>query len=170
LNGKHRPWWNVARHQEDFYNTQGETHGPDIACKRNRSQAAGCSREKLLVALRRLGFYGVKHGCETGDCGACTVLLDGKPINSCVMLAAQAEGHSIQTIESLASIPSRVGKPLPGYTRFKRLLLKAGPSNAATARPRKSWLPRSCLSVIRIQTKPRSAKPYPVFCAAVRVI
>jgi aerobic-type carbon monoxide dehydrogenase small subunit (CoxS/CutS family) len=47
--------------------------------------------ESLLKVMRRLGYYGTKHGCETGECGACTLLLDGKPVNSCVMLAAQAQ-------------------------------------------------------------------------------
>jgi len=47
----------------------------------------------LLEVLRGdFGVFGVKHGCETGECGACTVLLDGEPINSCVLLAAQADG------------------------------------------------------------------------------
>jgi len=57
--------------------------------------------ERLLDVLRRHGFFGVKHGCETGECGACAVLLDGVPVASCVMLAAQAEGRSVTTIESL---------------------------------------------------------------------
>lgn len=61
--------------------------------------------ETLLKALRRLGFYSVKHGCESGECGVCTVLLDGKPVSSCVMLAAQAEGHQIQTLEALGQHP-----------------------------------------------------------------
>jgi putative selenate reductase molybdopterin-binding subunit len=56
----------------------------------------------LLDVLRREGFYGVKRGCESGECGACTVLLDGKAINSCVMFAAQADGCEILTIEGLA--------------------------------------------------------------------
>ncbi|MBZ5726006.1 MAG: (2Fe-2S)-binding protein [Acidobacteriia bacterium] len=56
----------------------------------------------LLDVLRREGCYGVKRGCEKGECGACTVLLDGKPINSCLMFAAQAEGCDILTIEGLA--------------------------------------------------------------------
>jgi putative selenate reductase molybdopterin-binding subunit len=58
--------------------------------------------ETLLAALRRSGFWSVKHGCEDGACGACTVLLDGKPVASCVMLAAQADGHFVVTLESLA--------------------------------------------------------------------
>ena len=63
--------------------------------------------ETLLKSLRRSGFYGVKHGCESGDCGACTVLMDGKPVNSCLILVAQAEGHKIQTIESLGEHPDQ---------------------------------------------------------------
>ena len=56
----------------------------------------------LLDVLRREGYYGVKRGCESGECGACTVLVDGTPINSCLMFAAQAEGRSILTIEGVA--------------------------------------------------------------------
>ena len=59
--------------------------------------------DRLLDVLRREAYFSVKHGCETGDCGACTVLLDGRPVNSCVMLAAQAEGHNITTVEGLGS-------------------------------------------------------------------
>ena len=58
--------------------------------------------ELLLDALRRHGFIGVKRGCEEGECGACAVLVDGKPINSCLMFAAQAEGREILTIEGVA--------------------------------------------------------------------
>ncbi len=65
--------------------------------------------ETLLAVLRRLGYYGVKHGCEDGSCGACTVLLDGRPVNSCLILAAQAEGHPILTIDALTPY-----SPLPG--------------------------------------------------------
>ena len=56
----------------------------------------------LLDVLRRQGCYGVKRGCESGECGACTVLVNGKPINSCLMFAAQAEGTEILTIEGFA--------------------------------------------------------------------
>jgi aerobic-type carbon monoxide dehydrogenase small subunit (CoxS/CutS family) len=55
----------------------------------------------LLDVLRREGYFGVKRGCETGECGACTVLVDGKPINSCLMFAAQAKGSEILTIEGV---------------------------------------------------------------------
>src|SRR5512146_685306 len=55
----------------------------------------------LLDVLRREGYFGVKRGCETGECGACTVLLDGKAINSCMMFAAQVHGHALLTVEGL---------------------------------------------------------------------
>ena len=58
--------------------------------------------ELLLDVLRRQGYFGVKRGCEMGECGACAVLVDGKPINSCLMFAAQAEGRQILTIEGVA--------------------------------------------------------------------
>jgi putative selenate reductase molybdopterin-binding subunit len=58
--------------------------------------------ELLLDVLRRQGYFGVKRGCERGECGACAVLVDGKPINSCLMFAAQAEGRQILTIEGVA--------------------------------------------------------------------
>jgi aerobic-type carbon monoxide dehydrogenase small subunit (CoxS/CutS family) len=56
----------------------------------------------LLDVLRREGYWGVKRGCETGECGACAVLLDGEPVNSCLMFAAQADGRRLLTIEGVA--------------------------------------------------------------------
>jgi aerobic-type carbon monoxide dehydrogenase small subunit (CoxS/CutS family)/CO/xanthine dehydrogenase FAD-binding subunit len=55
----------------------------------------------LLDWLREQGFWGVKHGCETGECGACAVLLDGLPVSSCLTLAARAHGRSVTTVEGL---------------------------------------------------------------------
>ena len=55
----------------------------------------------LIDFLRGHGCLSVKRGCDTSNCGLCTVLMDGKPILSCSMLAARADGHSIQTLEGL---------------------------------------------------------------------
>jgi carbon-monoxide dehydrogenase small subunit len=56
----------------------------------------------LAVIRRHLGLTGTKEGCGKGQCGSCTVLLDGRPVNSCLLLAAQADGCRITTIEDLA--------------------------------------------------------------------
>ena len=60
--------------------------------------------EMLLDVLRRAGCTGVKFGCGEGDCGACSVLLDGEPVNSCLVLAARVDGHCVTTIEGLGSV------------------------------------------------------------------
>ncbi len=69
----------------------------------NEREAAAQIGETLLEVLRRLGYVGVKHGCEDGSCGACTVLLDGQAVHSCILLAMQAKGHQITTIEGVGS-------------------------------------------------------------------
>jgi aerobic carbon-monoxide dehydrogenase small subunit len=70
----------------------GESHETDV-----------WEGESLLYALReRLGFPGSKNACEQGECGSCSVLLDGQLVCSCLVLAAQAEGHEVVTVEGLA--------------------------------------------------------------------
>jgi len=60
--------------------------------------------ETLLELLReRLGLTGTKHGCELGECGTCTVLVDGKPVLSCLMLGLNAVGHEVETVEGMAT-------------------------------------------------------------------
>ncbi len=60
--------------------------------------------QSLLSLLRRLGMKSVKEGCGTGECGACTVLLDGKPIRSCITFAPKVQGKQITTLEGLGTL------------------------------------------------------------------
>jgi xanthine dehydrogenase YagT iron-sulfur-binding subunit len=74
----------------------------DINHRRRALRVAGCS--SLLEVLReQLGLTGTKRGCDVGSCGACTVLLDGRRVNACLVLAAAAEGQAVTTIEGLSS-------------------------------------------------------------------
>jgi carbon-monoxide dehydrogenase small subunit len=60
------------------------------------------TRTSLLDLLReQLGLTGAKKGCDHGQCGACTVLLDGRPVKSCTLFAVQADGHDVMTVEGL---------------------------------------------------------------------
>ena len=74
-----------------------------------------CAPEATLLELVRedLGLTGTKHGCELGECGACTVLLDGEPTLSCLQIALDCEGRSVRTIEGLAD-----GRNLDPLQRF----------------------------------------------------
>ena len=58
-------------------------------------------RSLLDVLRNEAGLSGTKKGCDVGDCGACTVILDGKPVNSCLVLGVEAQGARIETIEGL---------------------------------------------------------------------
>lgn len=60
----------------------------------------------LIEVLRAQGCWSVKYGCETGNCGNCTVLIEGKAVYSCLMLAAQADGKSIETFENVQNNPA----------------------------------------------------------------
>ena len=63
-----------------------------------------CDDNRVLLDLLRddLGMTGTKKGCEEAECGACTVMIDGRPINSCATLAREVEGHDVVTIEGIA--------------------------------------------------------------------
>ncbi len=83
----------------------------DIAVRRvtinvnGEPRTADIEPRLLLADLLRQGLQltGTHKGCDTTNCGACTVLFDGRPIKSCTMLAAQAEGHDVQTVEGLGT-------------------------------------------------------------------
>ena len=75
----------------------------ELTVNGERREADVWAGESLLFALReRLGLPGSKNACEQGECGSCSLLLDGDLVCSCLVLAAQAEGHDIVTVEGLA--------------------------------------------------------------------
>jgi carbon-monoxide dehydrogenase small subunit len=97
----------------------------------------------LLEVLREdLGLTGTKHGCELGECGACTVLVDGEPVLSCLALALECEGRAVETIEGVARGPalhplqaafadfggSQCGYCTPGVIMTAKALLAKNPS------------------------------------------
>jgi carbon-monoxide dehydrogenase small subunit len=100
--------------------------------------------QTLLEALREnAGLTGAKEGCGTGDCGACTVHLDGQPVASCLVLAMQARGRTVRTVEGLASADGSLhpvqemfvkhGVPqcgfcIPGMIMSASALLEASPA------------------------------------------
>ncbi len=83
--------------------------------------------ERLLDTLRRLGFFSIKYGgCNQGECGACAVLLDGRTVNSCSMLTAQAEGHEIQTVESFGEHPEHGWQESEGLHVIQQAFVDTG--------------------------------------------
>ena len=97
----------------------------------------------LLEVLREdLGLMGTKHGCELGECGTCTVLVDGKPILSCLALPVECEGREIRTVEAMASHgalhplqdafaelgAAQCGYCIPGFLLTAEALLQSNPS------------------------------------------
>ncbi len=79
-----------------------ETTTMTLAINGEERRVAFPTHHTLLEVLREeCGLTGTKHGCELGECGTCTVLIDGKPILSCLVLAAEMEGRSIDTVEGM---------------------------------------------------------------------
>jgi carbon-monoxide dehydrogenase small subunit len=85
------------------FNTMGETRNIALTVNGKRYEEAVEVRVTLADFLRhQLGLTGTHLGCEHGVCGACTILLDGRSARSCLMLAVQADGHDILTVEGIA--------------------------------------------------------------------
>ena len=91
---------------------------PEIKVKVNDMWVSGTVKPDatLLAFLREKGFTEVKRGCDEGDCGACVILLDGKAVNSCLVLAAQADGSEVHTVRKEGdSILEEIKKAFVNY-------------------------------------------------------
>ena len=76
----------------------------DVTVNGERAEADVWEGESLLYALReRFGLPGSKNACEQGECGSCSVLLDGELVCACLVLAAQADGHEVVTVEGMGA-------------------------------------------------------------------
>ncbi len=83
--------------------------------------------ESLLDALRSIGYFSAKSGgCNRGECGACTVLLDGRPVNSCMFLAVQAQGHQIETVEAFGEQAQQGWKKTVGFDPLQTAFIESG--------------------------------------------
>lgn len=83
--------------------------------------------ESLLDVLRHLGYFSAKSGgCIRGECGACTVLLNGKPVNSCMFLAVQAQGHEIETVEKFGEQAQQGWKKTDGFDPLQTAMIESG--------------------------------------------
>lgn len=107
------------------------------------TDVAFAPHKTLLEVLREdLGLTGTKHGCELGECGTCTVLLDGTPVLSCLVLGLACEGHEVKTVEGMADGPTlhplqdafaelgaaQCGYCTPGFLLTAEALLEESPN------------------------------------------
>jgi 4-hydroxybenzoyl-CoA reductase subunit gamma len=114
---------------------------------RRREDAIGETTLLLDYLRETLGFTGTKRGCDGGECGACTVLIDGEPALACLTLAARCEGRKVETIEGLAGtgrisrlqqafhekLGTQCGYCTPGMIMSAEALLRANPNPAEAA-------------------------------------
>ena len=82
--------------------------------------------ETLLHTLRANGYFGVKHGCDNGECGACAVLVDDLPLNSCMVLTSQVGGKHITTIESIGQVQDQGWKHTEGLNPIQEAFVEVG--------------------------------------------
>ena len=122
------------------------------------SSSARPTRPLLDVLRDRLGLTGTKEGCGTGDCGACSVTVDGRLVCSCLVLGAEAEGREIGTIEGMAK-----GETLhPLQQKF----LEHAALQCGICTPGFLVAPRRCSSATPTRPRPRSATGSPAISAA----
>src|SRR5690348_4089788 len=90
----------------------------ELVVNGERREADVWGGESLLFALReRLGLPGSKNACEQGECGSCSVLLDGELVCACLVLAAQADGHDVVTVEGLAAADAELHPVQDAFVR-----------------------------------------------------
>ena len=100
----------------------GAVHTIELTINGEQQTHNVLSRQLLVHFIRdTLGMRGTHIGCDTGNCGACTVVVDGQPIKSCMMLAAQADGRSIETVESLGDGPDGLDPLQEAFTEHHGL-------------------------------------------------
>ena len=130
-------------------------------CKRKEVAEYVDVRESLLDMLRnRLGLTSVKKGCEVGECGACTVIIDGETIDSCIYLAVWAEGKNIRTLEGL----EKNGE----LTRIQEAFIEEGAIQCGFCTPALLCLPQCFLSGARSLREMPSASIWQEIFAAVQ--
>ena len=110
--------------------------------------------DKLFSVLRRLGFSSVKFGDEHGKTGADTVLLDGKPVNSFLLLAAQADGHQLETIEILGEHPQMGWKKTRGLHILQQEFVKNGAIQCGYCTPAQILAAKELISRNLVSTSP----------------
>jgi carbon-monoxide dehydrogenase small subunit len=126
-----------------------KSHTIDLSINDQIQNVTVKSAETLLTVLRgKLGLTGAKPGCLNGDCGACTVNIDGWPMKSCLMLAVEAVGKKVTTIEGLNNTPIQqefvenfafqCGYCTPGFIMNCHSLIKQHPN--ATDETIREWL------------------------------
>jgi len=126
--------------------------------------------ETLLSAIRRLGFFGVKFGDEHGLSGSDTVLLDGKPVNAGSMLAAQAEGHNIVTIEALGEHPEQGWRKTDGLHPLQHAFVESGAIQCGYCTPAQILAAKALLDKQPNPSEEQCARQLQVCCAVVLVI